>query len=385
MRGKIEVELEGAFPERFLNMCAQNGVAFWGVAKVDETRVRVTMLPQGLKKFSRDAQLAGCSVKVLSKRGVPFFLYALRGRVALWGGLALFLLIIFVTNQYVWEFEVEGNHIIADGVILEALEDIGVRVGTYTNSINMTDIKNKMILRLDALSWIGVNVKGGKAVITVRERVPLPYMVNKEIPCNIVAAKDGLVVRMDTFSGAAQVQPGQTVQKGQTLVSGVVDTLNLGARFIHAQAHVQARTWRDITAVTPAEVTGKEYTGRTYSRNAIVFMGNRINLYSGGSVNYEYYDKISTQSVLKLPGGMLFPVSLVTEVFSEYKPKQIAISEDEGNAMLRSGLEETLYDSLHKGEVSKMDVAYEKRGGLLGARVTAECLEDIAVTVELPR
>lgn len=385
MRGKIDVELEGAFPERFLNLCAQNGVAFWGVVKLDETRVRVTMFPQGVKKLKREAERAGCSVKVLSKRGVPYFFHRLRGRVALWAGLIIFFLVIYITNQFVWEFEVEGNQIIADGVILETLKEIGVDLGTYSGSIEMTEIKNQMILRLDALSWVGVNVRGGKAVVTVRERVPVPEVVRKDVPCNIVADRDGLVVRIDTFAGSAQVQPGQTVQKGQTLVSGVVDTLNLGARFIHAQAHVQARTWRDITAITPTEATQKEYTGETQTRNAIIFAGRRVNLYSGGSVNYEHYDKITTQSALKLPGGMIFPVSLVTEVYREYTPKRAELTEESCGEMLYERLESAVYDSLNKGEVSAMDIVYEKREGLLGARLTAECLEDIAVTLEIPK
>ena len=31
LRGSVELEVQGAFPERFLNLCAQRGVAFWGV------------------------------------------------------------------------------------------------------------------------------------------------------------------------------------------------------------------------------------------------------------------------------------------------------------------------------------------------------------------
>ena len=31
LRGSVEVEASGPFPERFLNLCAQRGVVFWGV------------------------------------------------------------------------------------------------------------------------------------------------------------------------------------------------------------------------------------------------------------------------------------------------------------------------------------------------------------------
>ena len=39
LRGSVEVEAQGAFPERFLNLCAQRGVSFWGVEWVESTAV----------------------------------------------------------------------------------------------------------------------------------------------------------------------------------------------------------------------------------------------------------------------------------------------------------------------------------------------------------
>ena len=31
LRGSVRLEVEGAFPERFLNLCAQRGILFWNV------------------------------------------------------------------------------------------------------------------------------------------------------------------------------------------------------------------------------------------------------------------------------------------------------------------------------------------------------------------
>ena len=40
LRGTVRLEAEGPFPERFLNLCAQNQVLFWGVEWLDQTRLR---------------------------------------------------------------------------------------------------------------------------------------------------------------------------------------------------------------------------------------------------------------------------------------------------------------------------------------------------------
>ena len=43
LRGSVELEVQGAFPERFLNLCAQRGVAFWGVEWPDSHTLRLTV------------------------------------------------------------------------------------------------------------------------------------------------------------------------------------------------------------------------------------------------------------------------------------------------------------------------------------------------------
>ena len=47
LRGKVCLEVEGAFPERFLNLCAQRGILFWNVEWLEATRLRLTVTRQG--------------------------------------------------------------------------------------------------------------------------------------------------------------------------------------------------------------------------------------------------------------------------------------------------------------------------------------------------
>ena len=37
LRGYVEVQVTGAFPERLLNLCAQNRLQFWKLCWLDET------------------------------------------------------------------------------------------------------------------------------------------------------------------------------------------------------------------------------------------------------------------------------------------------------------------------------------------------------------
>ena len=48
LRGSVRLEVSGAFPERFLNLCAQRGIVFWNVEWLEATRLRLTVTRQGL-------------------------------------------------------------------------------------------------------------------------------------------------------------------------------------------------------------------------------------------------------------------------------------------------------------------------------------------------
>ena len=37
LQGRVRLEIEGAYPERFLNICAANGLPFWGLVYQSET------------------------------------------------------------------------------------------------------------------------------------------------------------------------------------------------------------------------------------------------------------------------------------------------------------------------------------------------------------
>ena len=60
LRGVAELTVTGPFPERLLNLCAQNGVEFWGVEWLDGTTLRLTTRRRTLRRLLDLAPRAGC-------------------------------------------------------------------------------------------------------------------------------------------------------------------------------------------------------------------------------------------------------------------------------------------------------------------------------------
>ena len=64
LRGTARVTVTGLFPERVVNLCAQNGVEFWGVDWRDEHLVTMTVRRKGLPKLEELDEEAAAVVEM---------------------------------------------------------------------------------------------------------------------------------------------------------------------------------------------------------------------------------------------------------------------------------------------------------------------------------
>ena len=78
LRGYVEVEVYGAFPERLLNLCAQNGVGFWNLRWVDATTFRFTVSFRAYRQLNKLAQRAMCELRAPREQGLPALALGLR-------------------------------------------------------------------------------------------------------------------------------------------------------------------------------------------------------------------------------------------------------------------------------------------------------------------
>lgn len=382
-RGYLEVEIVGPYPERFINICSQNGITFWNLNREDRDRLTARVRVLEIARLRELAQNALCEVRVLSQRGAPFFVWKFRKRYLFIAGFLFFALVLYFSSLRIWDIKVYGNHKVSEERILKNLREIGVGIGTSSSKIDPEFIENSMLLRIPELSWLTVNVRGSKAEVEVRERSDPPKIVDKKIPCNVVARRGGIITKLVVLDGSTQVEVGDTVTEGQLIASGVMDTV-VGMRLVHAMAQVEARTWYTINAKIPAKINIKEYTEEKILKTAVIIAGHRLNLYFNSSIPYERCDKIVKKTQLSLPGGYVLPITWVTENYLEYNTHQGQLDAEVAAYILRQGLKSRLEEMVPEGEILRTDYTLALDGSFYTMTLTAECLEDIAKTVEIP-
>lgn len=164
-----------------------------------------------------------------------------------------------------------------------------------------------MLLELGDISWLSVNVKGCTAHVQVVERKRPPEIVDRNARTNMVAARDGLVTRVEALDGKALVMAGSTVTKGQLLISGVADSKFGVVRFMQGRGRVYARTWYELSVRVPMTAVEKRGEGKTTTRVALDVGKQRIKIYGKGSMLGAGCDKIVTYHPLTLPFGLRLP------------------------------------------------------------------------------
>jgi similar to stage IV sporulation protein len=284
-----------------------------------------------------------------------------------------------VACLFVWEIEVSGNARIPARVILGALRGHGFGYGTFSPSVVSEALAESLILEIPQIQWLAINIRGSHADVLVRERTDRPEIVDTGARADVCASKGGLIVKMSVLEGEPVRRVGDTVAQGDTIVTGGVR-----GRWASANAEVWARTWYELTAKYP-NMSKKVYSGEEKYRRYIIIAGKKINLSSNSGISWRNYDKIITEKTLRLPGGNVMPVALVTERYREYTLEpQGAGADAKARETLRQALAERLERFAGGGEIRAAKFESSRADGAYIASLRAECLEQIGARRLVP-
>ncbi len=385
LRGSVLFTVTGAFPERFLNLCAQAGVGFWDLEWLDPHTLRLRVSRRDARRVGPLAEKVLCEARARRHLGFPYFLAGFRKRYALLLGLALSLAAVCLLSRFVLTIEVSGNETVSTAAILTELSRQGVRVGAYGPGLDVRRISQESLLRLDGLAWMSINLHGTRAEVLVREKLPEPEVRDESTPANVVAQADGVILDLEVLDGQAVFREGEAVLRGEVVISGTMDlrepeysAVDAGQRLVHARGNVWARTYRTLTAQIPLEAQVKRYTGEKEIQWSLLALGRTVNFFGKGGVFSEGYDKIVETHPLTLPGGRVMPLALRRTEYRAYVTEPAALNAGAARSMLEERLLERL-DALigEDGEVLDTVFTVREEDGMLAVTLRAECREQI--------
>ena len=377
-RGSVQLEIFGAFPAGVLNAAAARGIELWGIESKNENELRLHLYEGELEALLKITRRAGCEVKILSQSGGRRGLRHLLHRPVLLIGLAAAVSVLLCSSLFVWDIEVQGTQRLSRGEVLRALEDCGFDVGSFWPGMKTDLLRSEVMVRLPEIGWMTVNVSGSRAVVAVVERQPKPEMYSETAAADLVAARDGLVKRVNVLAGSPQVSQGEIVTAGQTLIAGRTAALSGMEQYVHARGSVMADTWYELCAACPVREVLKTPAGIPHSRFALVFGKRRLNLYIGSRKTIDGCDKIISEYTLGLEGLFSTPIRLVRERFVPY---QTHTGDDYDPSETGRRLY-ALLESRTEGQILESSLTPGRAGDLYVLTLRAHCTENIAVPRE---
>ncbi|NLJ33543.1 MAG: sporulation protein YqfD, partial [Firmicutes bacterium] len=235
LTGYVRVRVTGTALEKFVNLCISRGIYLWGIDR-DGQGILISMGAGNFRLLRPLARSTQSRVRILQKRGLPFYCLRLRRRQMLVVGLLLFFTALYGLGSFIWSIEVAG--VAEPGQtkdILAEVHGMGVKVGVLKRNIDLDELSRQITLKNPDLAWVNVELLGTLLVINV---VPKQTQSLVGMPCHMVARRAGLIEEIIVLMGEPLISVGQVVEKGDVLIRGV-----LADRPVAAQGIVRALIW----------------------------------------------------------------------------------------------------------------------------------------------
>ncbi len=324
-RGYVIIEVSGFSVERFVNLAVHRGIYIWDV-KFGTKGVTMKVSIEGFKMLRPFARKTKCKIKILQKKGVPFVAFKYRKRKFLAGGLIFLIVALYTLSSFVWKIEINGNDRLSKDEILSAAKKFGLDNGRIKYLIDTKKIKTKLRNEFSEISWVDIHIKGTRATINMTEIIEKIEVMDKSEPCNVVAAKDGVITNMVTISGTPVKKQKDIVRKGDVLVKSEVlvkeDENGKLNDYVHAEAEVRAKVYNELSFKIPYNYSVKVYTGEVKKLFSLKIFNHRFSIPFVKN-KFDNFEKITSREQLKLTEDYPLPVFIFTEYIKEFEEKKM--------------------------------------------------------------
>lgn len=337
MTGEILFSVQTFMGARLIEYIADDGICIRGADMPDDHTIHVWVSGRDEKAFCALMERFHLPYSVLTVRGRAKVKKCLREHWVLAVGLVSGILLVYALSLRVWLIDVKNA---PDGM-RESLNRLNVSSGIKKSAVDVNALSRLLEAEYPQYSHIGVGLSGVvlKINCVMAEKAPGVYEIGEHR--NLVAKADGVIESIDVFAGQAQVKPGDTVFKGDILISGEERAGKDGeVTPVRAQGTVNARVWTKGESAVNLNFQRTVRTGNTKNASDIVSPFFEIRL--SGENPFSAFETETQKTSLV---GLFFPVRLVKTTFYELKTESASIKEDEAEKI---AFENALCEALQK-------------------------------------
>lgn len=314
------IKIEGRRPNSLLSLLIILKIPF---IKKKETKDYL-ILEIEEEYFQKIKKLAPTyEITILKRTGKAYLIHLYKTKkIFLYSTIFAFLVIILLTNIIFSVRVVETDKEIKD-MILTDLRENGITRFRFKVSYKRKEAIREKILEKekDYLEWLEIEEVGTMYQVKVIRRINNPKEEELK-PRSIVAKKKGRITRIEADYGEVTTKKNDVVDKGDTLISGLIKNKEEIKTKVAARGKVYAEVWYQVNLNLPTLYQEEIKTGNKKNTLEIIFLDKNIFI----SELFKYNNSISKETVLY--NNPLIPFRISFTKKEEIKLKQVAYQED---------------------------------------------------------
>lgn len=331
--GYVEIIIRGAQLEKLINLLSGSGFYLWDVKKVAPDVMAAKLRSHGFLKIRPFVKRSGVFVKIRRRKGWPFIRKKIAQRKVFWLSAAGMLGLLLYLSSLTLVIKVDGFTGAEREELIRTLKAVGLKPGRPIKELakEKQRIERDAIIRTPEAVWLGINFKGVVAEVKAVKRINPPP---PEQGCDLVAERDGLITRVAVIRGQPVVKEGETVARGDLLISGRVsytdpETGVVVVENIPASGIVEARVWYDLEAIQPKKIWRASCLNKPKTVYSISWAGRTWRIWgrvdpSEGEMVWDRYRKRLFSG--RNPDRV---VELIKDVWQGVKWQKVTLSPDE--------------------------------------------------------
>ena len=371
----VDFRAEGVFCEKLLTEAMKNGLSISFPRKSGYT-MRGTVQAAEYRSLCKIARRLGLKMRIEKKHGIYFTLKRHRDKIGFAAGAIFAAAVVLFLNLFVWEINISGNKAVSSEEIMATLANSGLKTGTLRTAHDARKIEWNIMNDNKEIAWATVNIQGccvNVVVSETRQEAEMKYDDDK--PVNIIAAKYGVIRKMDVFDGQGVVKVGDAVMKGDLLVSATFEDRHGKLTLKHSRARVMAETDYEITVEFPLEQVIETTGGVKKSVKGIEIMGLSIPL--GSSRGCEELPAEKEEKELYFLWIRL-PVKEVCAKYYAVKRNTITYTAEQAKGGAFQLLEQKEAEEMSNMEIISRKTEEKIANGKYIIRASYDCIMDIA-------
>jgi len=242
IKATLQVEVEGYFVERFINLCKINNVNIWEIKNETPGKISFLTTPKEIKIMEPFLSRTKCKLKITKKKGVYFSVLKYKKRRIAFYSLCLIILGIYLFSTFIWDINIYGNTNIATEEIRGKLQELGVYKGKSQYGISKSKISDYIRSEIYEVAWVGVEIKGTTLNVQIVEKVISEEKQENEIIGDIIAEKSAVITKIVADNGTALYKLGSYIEAGSIAIEGKIYTNGEVEKLVHASGILKGET-----------------------------------------------------------------------------------------------------------------------------------------------